>query len=135
MGRYRVPGVAVPTRRTTHDKRSLMNQATPDRRASFRHKAIANRAWIEWLEWGEQRRSAARLVDISGGGAMLLADQPPPLSQTVWIRIDEPTETDEVQATIVRHGASNRVGLSFVAPGTGAYDLFLAATLGINPFT
>lgn len=109
-----------------------MNRAAPDRRASPRHRAIANRARVEWLEGGQPRGSAARLVDIGRGGAMLVADRPPPLHRTVWIRIEEPTATDEVRATVVRHGGPDRVGLSF--PDPGPYDLFLAATLGINPF-
>jgi hypothetical protein len=108
-----------------------MNPTTPDRRASPRHLAIANQARIEWLEQSEPRWSACRLVDVSRGGALLIADSPPPLYQAVWVRMDEPTWTDEVRATVIRHGESNRVGLSFPEPCPD--DLHLAATLGINP--
>jgi hypothetical protein len=113
-------------------RKTRMDPFTPNRRASHREPVVANQSCVEWLDGGEIRGSVARLVNISRGGALLVTEVPPPWGMTLWVRMIEPTGTDEVKATVVRHGESHEVGLSF--PGSCPFDLHLAATLGINPF-
>jgi hypothetical protein len=121
-----------PDIHVTSPSRTRMDDFTPNRRASAREPAVANQSCVEWLDGGEMHGSVARLVNISRGGALLVTEVPPPWGMTHWVRMIEPTGTDEVKATVVRHGKANEGGLSF--PGSCPFDLHLAATLGINPF-
>jgi hypothetical protein len=107
------------------------NPMLQDRRATHREEVIANQAWVGWLDEDGIHGTPTRLFNISRGGALLVAAVPPPLHQTIWLRIEEPTRTDECNAIVVRHGESNQVGLSF--PDSCPFDLHLAATVGINP--
>jgi diguanylate cyclase (GGDEF)-like protein len=107
-----------------------MEQTVPDRRSSLRRPTIANQAHIEWLEKGKLRESEARLVDISRDGALLVTDAAPPLRTTVWVTIYKPSQANEVEASVVRHDPSNRVGLSLHGPCPK--DLYLAAMFGID---
>ena len=116
----------------TSHRMTEMAPISQDRRASAREPAVANQVRVEWFEGGQTRGTAGRVVNISRGGAFLVADRPPPRGKTLRLRMVEPTGTDEVGANVVRHGESDRVGLSFTDPCP--YDLHLAATLGINPF-
>jgi hypothetical protein len=99
-------------------------------RASVRHQGVVNRARIEWWEGGEIRGSVARLVDLSAGGALLIAEDPPPLRQTVWCCLEAPASTDWIKANVVRHGQAREVGLSF--SDSCPTDFTLAATLGLD---
>jgi hypothetical protein len=92
--------------------------------------ARTNLACVEWLEGGEILGTAARLVDVSEGGALFLADHRPPLHLTVWCRLEGPAPTDWLTARIVRHGAEHEVGLAFA--DACRFDFTMAATLGLN---
>jgi hypothetical protein len=104
--------------------------ASSDRRRSARHVARKNLACVEWLEGGEIRESAARLVNVGQGGALFLTDSSPPLFKTIWCRLDEPAPTDWVTARVVRHGGENEIGVEFT--DACRLDFTLAATLGLN---
>ncbi len=107
-----------------------MTARISDGRTSARQKAHANRARLEWVEGGVERESPARLVNLGGTGALFVAETPPPLRQTVWCRLEGPSATDWVEASVVRHGGTSEVGVSFRA--SCPYDFTLAATLGIS---
>jgi hypothetical protein len=108
-----------------------MQAVAGERRLSPRDPAVANGARLEWWEGDTSRDTAARLVDISEGGALVVADVPPPLAQAVWLRVVDPAPTDWVKATVVRHGGPHEAGLAFADRCPA--DLYMAATLGINP--
>ncbi len=101
-----------------------------ERRKSPRSSAVANRAVLEWTEGSESRESPARLVDISGGGARLVAEGLPPLGQSVWFRLEQPAASGWVGARVVRHDDSHGAGLEFA--NTCPFDVYHAATLGIS---
>lgn len=100
------------------------------RRTSDRHAVLENRARLTWWVGGEGHESAARLVNLSEGGALFIAESPPPLHHAVWCRLEEPTRTDWIKAIVVRHGEAQEIGLSF--PTACPFDFTIAATLGLN---
>ncbi|MDR3638435.1 MAG: PilZ domain-containing protein [Isosphaeraceae bacterium] len=108
-----------------------MHEDVADRRAAVREAVVANRVCVEW--WADDHicRTDGRMLDISQGGTLVAADVVPPLGQPVWFHVETPARTDEVGARVVRHGKTNEIGLSFAHPCP--YDLYLTATLGINP--
>jgi hypothetical protein len=108
-----------------------MAETTVDRRAAARESVVPNRVCVEWWAGDSIRRTAGRMLDISRGGALVHTDVAPPLGQPVWLHVEAPARTDEVGARVVRLAGPNAVGLSFANPCP--YDLYLAATVGINP--
>ena len=65
---------------------------------------------------------------MSGAGAFVLTDDMPVERQTVWLRLEEPTPTEWVEATIARRAGSRKVGLDFAKHCP--YDVFKVATRG-----
>ena len=102
-----------------------------DRRAAVREPAVANRVEVEWWAGDSIRRTKGRMLNISQGGALIVTDVAPPLGQSVWLHVEAPARTDEIGARVVRVNGEHEIGLSFSNPCP--YDLYLAATLGINP--
>lgn len=102
-----------------------------ERRKSVRSPVLPNRARLEWWEQGERHSSSARLIDISLEGAMLCTDEPLHLDQTVWCHLEEPARADWIKMHVTWRGEHREVGVSFL--DSCPDDLFLAATLGINP--
>src|SRR5262245_4391936 len=107
-----------------------MIKSCDDSRTSPRQAALENRARLEWWHRGEFYESDARLVNISDGGALLISEITPPLTHTVWCLLKEPTRTEWIKASVVRHGDAQEIGLAF--PTSCPFDFNLAATLGLN---
>ncbi len=59
-----------------------------DRRSSKRHPVVENVTRMRWREGREIRESPAQLMDITQGGALLIAYSPPPLFQVVEFRLE-----------------------------------------------
>ena len=70
------------------------------------------------------------MVNISREGALVVAQEPPALHETTWVRMESPAKTDWIAAVPVRLGDSDEVGIRFVDPCPD--DLLLAAMLGID---
>jgi hypothetical protein len=73
-----------------------------ERRRSVRLRAVEHRAWLGW--WaspGQFTTVAARLEDISHGGAKLVMAEPPAPQQLVWLCLGTPEPTECVQAKVV----------------------------------
>src|SRR4051794_18328224 len=94
----------------------------PERRAVPRHLAAENCASLVWWEGAKVRRSWTRLLDVSRDGALLAAAGPPSPDQSIWLRLDEPTETAWVSAKVVRRDASDNVGVSFLGSCRPLFD-------------
>jgi hypothetical protein len=105
--------------------------ASVERRASGRHAVVPNLVRLEWWERGESRSSPGRLIDISREGALLQADEPPPVGQVVWCHLEEPTRTDWVKMRVVRSGVDRLAGVLFPDPCPD--DFYLAATAEAVP--
>ena len=92
-----------------------------ERRKSPRYRPVVHRAWLGW--WtspGDFGCVAARLEDISLGGARVVTANPPAAQQLVWLCLGIPDPTECVQAKVleVRPGTAGDyiVRLAFGAP-------------------
>ena len=85
-----------------------------ERRRSPRYPAFSNRAFLLWREGGQTRFSKTRLLNLSGVGTLVVTDRQPAKGLAVWLRVEEPTPTEWVEATVVRQAGSHKVGLNFV---------------------
>ncbi|WP_076343806.1 PilZ domain-containing protein [Paludisphaera borealis] len=73
-----------------------------ERRASPRLPAVDERIWAGWwVDDDEFTTTAARLENISRGGAKVRTTVAPDVSQDVWIRLADPSCSDFVQATVL----------------------------------
>jgi hypothetical protein len=70
------------------------------------------------------------MVNISRSGALLVTGNPPACHAPIWIRIESPVKTDWAEATTVRLGGNEEVGVQF--PHGCPDDLLLAGTIGID---
>jgi hypothetical protein len=73
-----------------------------ERRSSPRYRAVVHRAWLGW--WtspGEFGSVAARLEDISLGGARVVTANPPATQELVWLCLGIPDPTECVQAKVL----------------------------------
>jgi hypothetical protein len=101
-----------------------------DRRTSPRCNAVRNRSSIEFAGPEGRRRIGATLVNISQGGALMVADKPMLRAAPLSLRIENPVKTDWVDAQVVRFDANREIGLCF--PHGCPDDLLLAGTVGID---
>jgi hypothetical protein len=116
--------------------RARAASALGERRRSRRYPAVEDRAWLGW--WRNERDYsivAARLIDISRGGARVAMAEPPPRRQAVWVCLGAPRPIDCVRATTleatrVRQGEYS-VRLEF--HGNGPDILYRAAVHGLAP--
>jgi hypothetical protein len=102
---------------------------TPDRRASPRYPAIANCISIDRADESPDRRSSARLLDVSRVGASLMTKCVPPSDRPFWLRVEHPVRTDWVAATVVWFDGAETVGVSLHQPRPVVFD---AVTPGID---
>jgi hypothetical protein len=77
-----------------------VSSATENRRHP-RYAPAEDEAWLGWWEGRLYRKSPASLVDISVGGAKVVAELAPPRRSTAWICLDGPRRTDWVEAEIL----------------------------------
>jgi PilZ domain len=101
-----------------------------ERRDSPRCGAVKNQSRLEFAVSEGRLRVEARLVNISRGGALLVAENPPPRQAPVWMRIESPVKTDWAEAMTVRIGQDQQVAVQF--PRGCPDDLLLAGTVGID---
>ena len=105
-----------------------------DRRLEPRFEAADERLWIEWREGDNFYGRAARLVNVSRRGAMVVATVPLRAGQNLRIYLEEPAPQDAVFATVVgilegRRGV-HQLRLHFMTP---CPDSFIeAAALGLE---
>jgi hypothetical protein len=101
-----------------------------ERRDSPRCKVVENQSRLEFAAPEGRLRVEAKMVNISRGGALLVTQNAPACHASVWIRIESPVKTDWAEATTVRVGRNEEVGVQF--PQGCPDDLLLAGTIGID---
>lgn len=105
-----------------------------NRRQFERYASAEDQAWIGWWEGRIYRKSPATLLDISQGGAKLVAESSPPRRATIWICLDGPMRTEWVEAealevTRLRDGSARvRVAFREICP----YTFFEVAVHGFS---
>ncbi len=103
---------------------------TTERRGSARFPAVAHRIKVEWWEGLEAKSANAKLVNISRDGALLAMDTPPPVCQSVWLKLEDGSPMDWIGANVVRHDSRKGAGLLF--PESCPFDFYQSAILGIG---
>lgn len=99
-----------------------------DRRVAPRYPVVENRGQLAWNDKGQDRYCFVRVLNISQGGAEVVAEQVPVLGGPVWLRLASPSETGWVEGRVVRVKRGKVIGLKFDA--ACSYDLFKTATHG-----
>jgi PilZ domain len=82
--------------------RDYANEPPVNLRRETRHSAVEYRAWMGW--WQNTHDFlivAARLINISRGGAMLVLADPPPPHESVWICLGLSEPDDCARATVL----------------------------------
>jgi len=107
-----------------------------ERRQSPRYRALEQRAWLGWWVGPHQFITmAARLEDISQGGAKLVAADPPPAQHIVWLCLGTPEPTECVRSKVVattrRPEGDCIVRLAFGTPCP--QNLYQIAISGLTP--
>lgn len=101
-----------------------------ERRTSPRCNVVKNRSTLEFATAQGRQSIEGRLVNISRGGALVVAGTDTPDALPISLRIDSPVRTDWVDATIVRVDSSRQIGVRFHHGCPD--DLLLAGTVGID---
>ncbi len=112
-----------------------MIRAAPHPENLRRHKRYTpseTEAWLGWWEGAIYRKSHAALVDISNGGAKVIAEIPPPRRSTIWICLDGLRRTEWVESQVIQvrllldNTAEVRMSFREICP----YSFFEAAVFG-----
>jgi len=94
-----VDDIVRPTR---YRRTATRESSVKNRRASARHSATEYRVWLGlWAGPDQFEAQAARVENISLGGARIVIASPPAKAQRVWLRVGTSTCTDCVQATVL----------------------------------
>lgn len=99
-----------------------------DRRGSPRYPVVENRGQLAWMEGEQVRMCAVRVLNISQGGAEIIAEGSPGLNRRAWLRLAAPSETEWVEGRVTRIKKGCTIGLMF--SNSCLYALFKAATHG-----
>jgi hypothetical protein len=75
--------------------------ALSDRRQSERFSASEDQAWVGWWEGRLFRKSPATLINISQGGAMIVAGVAPPRRATAWVCLEGPNRSEWVEGMAI----------------------------------
>ena len=124
--------------RPSRGPRSRASRRRPGTVASHeRYAASEDQAWLGWWEGRVYRKSPATLLNISHGGAKLIAEVTPPRRSTVWICLDGPRRTEWIEAGVLSvarlqdQSAVVRVLFREICP----YTFFEVAVYGHNETT
>jgi PilZ domain len=103
-----------------------------DRRSALRYPSIMGRCWLGWHAGRDFPRLPAFLIDLSSGGCLLAADDEPPESQPVLLRLDGPLLPLWFSAHIrtIRRSALGVRAIHLGFPDGCAYELFMGAVYG-----
>ena len=115
-----------PTNRTDEDG---------ERRVTSRYPASKSPVMIGWWAGSEFQSAEMVLRDVSLSGASALTRTPPPDSDPIWLRLNDPAYADWVEATVVaitrRFWGPALVRMKFREPCP--YEFYKAAIRGIVP--
>jgi hypothetical protein len=84
-----------------------------DRRASRRYETCGGSISLQWWTGGVAHEAAACLLNIGDGGASLMIDDPPPLGQSVRIRLERTGRTDWIDGRVIRRCGLHQIAVEF----------------------
>lgn len=82
-------------RRSNKAAESAPPPGTRERRSVCRYSVVQENAWLGWWEGQAFQSTAAKIVDISLRGALLVVESFPPKDKEVWFCPPGITATDE----------------------------------------
>jgi hypothetical protein len=105
-----------------------------DRRRAPRETAAERRLWLGWRTDEDFVVVGAELMNISHGGALVVAEAHPPRGETIWLRLEGPAPIDDVCALVLE---TTRIGrgqhgmrIAFREPFPNAF--YQAAVAGLE---
>ncbi len=127
---YRDAPVGEPNRELEVAERSASVVTPPEaaipagyrrrRRKEPRFQAIENRLWVQWWQDGELLGRAARLVNVSRSGALIVSWTLFRENQRIRVFLEEPAQTMGVHSVVlgVLEGTSgmHQIRLAFISP-------------------
>jgi hypothetical protein len=99
-----------------------------NRRNSHRYASAEVRISLQWWEGNVAHESLALLLDVRRGGALLRAEHPPPLDQSIRLQLQRTGRADWVDARVVRLSGAHEVAVAF-------RDVSLEAFVTLVPHT
>ena len=84
-----------------------------NRRSSSRYATTDVRIALQWWARGVAIESAALLLNVGEGGALMLAGNPPPLHKAIRLRLDRIGGADYIDAQVVRVCGLHAVAVRF----------------------
>lgn len=105
-----------------------------DNRGASRHGAVKSAIYLGWWAEAEFRTCAARLVDLSHGGALVHVAILPPEETGLWLCLAgaPPGDWMEVEVVARETVSEDFVKLRLRFPESCPYELFEGAVLGHN---
>jgi hypothetical protein len=82
-------------------RESAVPNVFPERRKHPRYPASSFRLWMGRWDEEEFEIEATRLLDISRGGAALIALDAPPIGEMVWLCLHDAPRTGSVRASVI----------------------------------
>lgn len=112
-----------------------MNERWNDSRGSSRYEAVKGAVYLGWWEEPEFRTCAARLKNLSHGGALVLVGLAPPEGADLWLCRGGSAPGDWAAVTVVEAvGPRERVWqLRLAFSEACPFTLFESAVLGHEP--
>lgn len=116
--------------------RAHAGEEPAERRREPRHPAVEYRAWVGW--WRDAHDFvivAARLENISRGGALLVLADAPPVLDSIWICLGSPDPVDcargiVLEVRMIHPNGDRAVRVAFRAPCSDVF--FRTAILGLG---
>ena len=110
----------------------IMDYLAADNRGASRYGAVKGSVYLGWWAEPEFRTCAARLIDLSHGGALVHVAIAPPEEPGLWLCLAGAPPGDWVEVEIVVREVLNQdfVKLRLRFPDSCPYELFEGAVLG-----
>jgi hypothetical protein len=109
-----------------------VSHSTTERRRWPRQPAVEEDAYMFWFDGEKIWQGAARLVNISRGGALLIAALAPPGNVVVRVRLDRTIEGVDAAVLLATPLESGHYELRLEFRETCPETFFQAAVKGIN---
>jgi hypothetical protein len=105
--------------------------STVEHGASPRETTVNDQTYVQLMEWKGMPITKGRLLNVSMGGALILAERVGESYRPLWIRLERAPETGWIAADVARFDRPQEVAIEFHCPCP--LEFFLAATFRADP--
>ncbi len=122
----------IKSARGTYSGGAAACDTMANRRKWERYAVAEDQAWLGWWEGRVYRKSPAVMLDISEGGARVVAQTAPPRRATVWVCIAGAHKTEWIEASVlgVTKGSDGSSELRMAFREVCPYAFFEVAVYG-----